>query len=357
MAEALEDLYSDHIQVSLVDVTSAYFPWPLSRLDGAYDLLVRLNGLPWALTYHLTDGPRRIGLLRHGWWALTSRSIRRLLAEHRAHIVVCCHPLLKAPISRVLTDGGLGTQMITLVTDLTSAHASWFIPGDGRCLVATEQARRRALACGLPDTAVHTIGLPTKRCFARDSREGPASARKSLGLNPMIPVVLLAGGANGVGPIVQLVQGIAGTGVSAQLVVITGRNEKLRMRLASHRWPLPVRVEGFVRNMHRWMQAADLLVTKAGPSTISEALNMGLPLVLAGALPGQERDNVAHVVEGGAGVWASRPREAARAVCDLLESDQSSLLEMARCARAMAQPDAAGRAAHIIWECASEALA
>lgn len=357
VAEAVEDLYGDRVHADLVDVTKEYFPWPLSKLDAVYDRLVRLNGWPWAMTYHLTDGPRRVTLLRPGWCALTAGSIRRLLDEHRADVIVCCHPLLKAPISRVLTAGAPETQMITLVTDLTSAHASWFVPGDGRCLVATERARQRALACGLPDTSVQIIGLPIRRCFARASRESPASARNGLELNPTVPVVLIVGGANGVGPLFQLVKAIAGSGVRAQLVVITGHNGRLRERLASHRWSLPVRTEGFVGNMHRWMRAADLLVTKAGPSTISEAFTMGLPMVLVGALPGQERENVDHLVEGGAGVWAPGPKKAAQAVFDLLETDHYSLLEMAKRAKAMAQPDAAGRAARIIWECASEALA
>jgi 1,2-diacylglycerol 3-beta-galactosyltransferase len=112
-----------------------------------------------------------------------------------------------------------------------------------------------------------------------------------------------------------------------------------------------------VEDIHEWMLAADLLVTKAGPSTISEALIMGLPMVLSGALPGQERPNVDYVAENGAGVWAPTPREAAAEVVRLLESERALLDQMSERAQSLARPGAARRVAKIIWESAQGRLA
>jgi 1,2-diacylglycerol 3-beta-galactosyltransferase len=53
--------------------------------------------------------------------------------------------------------------------------------------------------------------------------------------------------------------------------------------------------------------AADVLVTKAGPGTICEALNAGLPMALYSRLPGQEEGNIDYVCKNGAGVWAPHP--------------------------------------------------
>ena len=57
------------------------------------------------------------------------------------------------------------------------------------------------------------------------------------------------------------------------------------------------------------MQASDVLITKAGPGTISEAFISGLPLILFSKMPGQEDGNVSYVVENGAGVWAPEPHQ------------------------------------------------
>jgi 1,2-diacylglycerol 3-beta-galactosyltransferase len=357
VAETLQGLYDDRVRVDLVDVTAEYFAWPLSELGTVYTWLVKPHGWPWALTYSLTNGPRRVALLKNAWWLLTGEPILTLLDDYPADVIVCCHPLLKAPCVQALTTTAPERRLITLVTDLASGHASWFVCGDDRCLVATEQMRERALICGLPAESVQVTGLPVAPSFTEAARRDPITAREKLGLDSKRPVVLLLSGADGVGPLLRLVDAIADSGVEAELAVIAGHNERLRRDLASRAWSLSVRTEGFVHNIHEWMLAADLLVTKAGPSTISEALVMGLPMILSGALPGQERPNVDYVVRSGAGVWAPTPREAARAVHRLLETGSPRLAQMSKRARSLAHPHAARRVAKIIWESACGPLA
>ncbi len=355
-AQALRDLYGEGAAVDLVDVTANYLDWPLNRLDDIYNQLVRLRGWPWAIVYHLTDAPRRIALLEKGWWLLIQEACRQLLRDHRAEVIVCCHPLLKAPLLQALDELASQTPVVTLVTDLTAGHASWFVPGDARCLVPTDLARCSALSCGLCPEHIRVTGLPVGLEFVAPAQENGPTARRRLGLAPDLPTVLLMSGADGMGDLPCLCRALSSDGLKAQLAVITGRNEKLRDDLLAEDWPLPVQVKGFVHNIHQWMQAADLLVTKAGPSTISEALVMGLPMVLSSALPGQERPNVDYVLQGGAGVWAPGPQETATAVRNLLEAD-SVLMQMSEQARALAQPDAARRVAEAVWQVGRGCLA
>ncbi|MEE9616215.1 MAG: glycosyltransferase, partial [Anaerolineae bacterium] len=236
-------------------------------------------------------------------------------------------------------------------------HTFWFVPGEDRCLVPTEGARWRALACGLPAERILVTGLPVSPRFVTTVREDRRAVRERLELESDLPVLLLVGGAEGMGSLYRLCRAVAGSGVQAQLVMVAGRNDELRARLAAEKWPLPVRVEGFLSNMQEWMRAADLLVTKAGPSTVSEALVMGLPVVLSGALPGQERPNVDYVVQAGAGVWAPTPGRVAAAVRELLSPGNPRLAQMAARARALAQPDAAWRVAEVVWAAAGGELA
>jgi 1,2-diacylglycerol 3-beta-galactosyltransferase len=203
---------------------------------------------------------------------------------------------------------------------------------------------------------ISVIGLPVSSHFVATARKDRIAVRQQLGLKPDVPVVLIVGGAEGMGAVHRLSKAVVNSDVRAQLVIITGRNERLRARLSAETWPLPVRVEGFVHNMHEWMLAADLLVSKAGPSTVSEALVMGLPIVLSGALPGQERPTVEYVVQAGAGVWAPTPRQVAGAVRELLASGPSGLNQMADRARSLACPDAAWHAAQVVWTAANGEL-
>jgi 1,2-diacylglycerol 3-beta-galactosyltransferase len=89
------------------------------------------------------------------------------------------------------------------------------------------------------------------------------------------------------------------------------------------------------------MAAADMIVTKAGPSSITEALSAGLPIILSGALPGQEEGNVDYIVREGAGVWAPKPAQVAAAVRAWLDRPGEALNTAAGNARRLAQPSAA----------------
>lgn len=183
------------------------------------------------------------------------------------------------------------------------------------------------------------------------------------------------------GPLRHVVRAIARTSMDrADIVVITGRNRALYEALSRHSrlsappasdaslpispsaqerrqrrlgrgggaWHSPIRIEGFVDNMEVWMRAADVLVTKAGPNSVAEALVAGLPLVLYTALPGQEEGNVTYVVENGVGIWAPIPRQAARAVARLLD-DTTTRVTMAARSRALAKPWAAEQIAQDLW--------
>jgi len=197
--------------------------------------------------------------------------------------------------------------------------------------------------------------LPVDPAFVAIAREDRLAVRQRLGLQSELPVVLLMGGSEGMGQLRHISRAVAGSGVQAQLVVVVGRNERLRARLTGEMLPPTMRVEGFAHNVHEWMRAADLLVTKAGPSTVSEALVMGLPVVLSGALPGQERPTVDYIVLAGAGVWAPTSKRVAAAVRELLSEDGQKLAQMAARAQSLARPDAARRVAEIVWAAANGA--
>lgn len=356
IAQAIKERHGAQAQIELVDALAEYAPWPFSHPSAIYSHMLRLKGLVWSTGFFLSDGPNRVKLPAAGWRMLIGLAMRRLLRDHPADLIVSCHAAFNHLFARLIPKTQVGASMVTMVTDLTAAHAFWFAPGVTRCLVPTENTRRRAMIRGLPPERVQATGLPVRPCFAEAAHQDKGDIQQRLGLASDLPVVLLVSGAEGMGPLHHACKAITSDGVRAQLVVVAGRNERLRERLSQEKWSLPVRVEGFVDNMHEWMRAADLLVTKAGPTTISEASIMGLPMVLSGALPGHERPNVDYVLRAGAGVWAPTPGQMVRAVRELLPASPA-MAQMAARARSLAQPDATQRVAQVLWSIANGELA
>ncbi len=129
--------------------------------------------------------------------------------------------------------------------------------------------------------------------------------------------------------------------------MLTGHNAVLRSRLHAETWALPVHVLDFVGDPAPWFAAADLLLTKAGPSTLYEASYAGLPLILTGFIPGQEAANVTWVEEAGAGVYAPQPAQAARVAAQWL-NERATLETVAAHARTLAPPDAADIVADLV---------
>ena len=105
-------------------------------------------------------------------------------------------------------------------------------------------------------------------------------------------------------------------------------------------WENPTFIYGFTLEMPEFMRAADFIITKAGPGTISEALNAHLPIILYSKLPGQEDGNVTFVVEEGAGVWAPTPQLVVRALTRRISRPHEKARIVETCAR-LARPEAA----------------
>jgi 1,2-diacylglycerol 3-beta-galactosyltransferase len=246
---------------------------------------------------------------------------------------------------------------LTVVTDPVSVHPFWLSPEMNRCLVGSAEARYKALACGLRPDRVRVTGLPVNPRFV-DGLMAKAQARDALGWPLGRPAVLLVGGGEGMGRLYPTACAIDATCPDVQLAIVTGRNQELRERLVTASWRVPVHIYGFVdhaREMAHLMSAADVLITKAGPGTVHEAFLAGLPLILNGAIPGQEEGNVRLVVEGGAGVWAPDPQQAATMVRCWVRAQDSTLARMASRCRALARPQAAEAVADEIWQLAAPA--
>jgi 1,2-diacylglycerol 3-beta-galactosyltransferase len=342
--EVLEEKHSGEFALDMVDVFKAYAPYPLNRMPDLYPAMVKLPNL-WRLGYRMFDGRRRTEVVMDSVWPWVRPAAKQLVREHPADLVLCVHPLFNAPVLRAL--GKHRPPFITVVTDLVTTPHYWFHRRVDVCVVPTEEVRRNALKSGLSTDQVKLLGLPVGKRFLQPGNK--MEIRKRLGWPLDRPMVLLIGGGEGMGPLYDTAQSIATLNPECALAVIAGKNEKLKQRLENAAWKIPVFIYGFTKEMPDFMKATDILVTKAGPGTISEALVSGLPMVLYSRIPGQEDGNVRYVVEEGAGRWAPGAEKTAKAVRRWIIHPSFKESAAAACLR-IARPRAANDIADLIWE-------
>ena len=351
--EALHTDFGSRLSLEMVDIFKQYAPPPLNYLPDWYPKIVRLPHA-WGAGYYLSDGRNRSQFLITTTWPYIRRSIRKLIAQHPCELIVSLHPLANTPILKAL--GKKHTPFITVVTDLVTSHASWYHRRVDLCIVPTEAARQRALRNGLRPEQVQVIGLPVAERFCQPGGD-KAQIRARLGWPQDMPVILLMGGGEGMGPLEKTAVAIDNAQLPFALVVIAGRNQPLKQRLESLPWASPTFIYGFVHEMPDFMKAADVLVSKAGPGTITEAFNAGLPIILYSRLPGQESGNVTFVVSEGAGVWAPSPDQII-ATLRRWQENPPMLAAAAQNARRLANPNAAHQIAHtLVQHLETQALA
>ena len=344
-------VYHPGANVSLLDVMGDYAPFPMNRFPDIYPKLTKGKAAVWKWLYTLTDGRLQASVISEGWNPVIRGRLRKAWMEHSADIVVSVYPLLNRNLGKYIQRLHSKPLFSIMITDLGTAHYLWFSRHADHYLLPTESVRQRALHFGIPDQKVSITGLPVSLAFS--TRKSKEMARLELGLAPDIPTVLLVGGADGMGGIEAIARAIDSVRPEVRLVVVTGKNKRLYKHLSGMAWHIPVKVIGFTNEMHLWMQASDLLLSKAGPSTISEAFTVGLPIILTGYLPGQEDANLSFVLDSGAGVYQPRPEEIARLVKSWFSSGDGTLLKMSESARRVSRPNAAKDAADLLCQLAA----
>lgn len=341
--EAIELEFPNQITSEMVDLFRDYAPPPFDMATEIYPPLSRMPKV-WGFGYRHTNSPRSTRNIYNMVWPYIRRSIHKLILEHPGDLIVSVHPMMNTPVLRSLKDRK--NPFITVVTDMVSTHAAWYDSRADLILVPTEIARQRGIEFGVPAEKLQVVGLPVADRFCRTQGDS-AEIRKKFGWPLDIPVILLVGGGEGMGPLEKTAHAINEAGMNAALVIITGRNRRLKSRLEKYPWTMPVSIYGFVRAMPDFMQAANVLVTKAGPGTISEACIAGLPIILYNKMPGQEDGNVDYVVNEGAGVWAPEPDEVVAALQIWLNAPELRWQAASRCRR-IARPNAAREIACIL---------
>jgi len=289
---------------------------------------------------------------------MQAAALRSLIEEFRPDHIIATHFL---PLDVLTTKGGKRlwpTPVSTVITDY-GVHSFWLRGWVDRYFVANEECAAAMVARGFDEAKVQITGLPIDPAFAdaaaandlQDSLSTDEGAARPQGVPSGTAGaggrrlnVLLMGGGFGMGHMVAAAKRILGwkdedphvRGRRVRLVAVAGKNEETYRELMNLRVPFEAELEvkGFITDVHTEMARADVLVSKAGGLTVTEALTVGLPMFLLDPIPGQEEHNADYLLEEGAAkavgsleslefkldralkdpVWVAKMRSRARAI-------------------------------------------
>ncbi len=315
----------------------------LGALFDLYGPVTRHTPELFACVYHLSNSRHICDLTGRLAYGLLRRHLTQLIEATQPSIIVCVHSLLIRPLLQTLQAGAFEIPVFSVVTDLASIHQSWIVPAVNQCFVPTNEVRDEMARRGMDADRLRVSGLPVDpRYFSRMDGVERQSIRLALGLRPDYFTVLLMGGGEGVGGLDRIAGALGCSRLPLQVVVVAGRNKALYRNVVRQQseWSAPHQIFGFADNVPDLMQAADVVVTKAGSVTIAEALACGLPVILSSVIEGQESGNVDFLERNGVGRLARSDSDVVAEVRRLLQLDEASTADLRARARLLSAPNA-----------------
>lgn len=290
-------------------------PRPINSMPKFYSKITNVKSA-WGAIYKLTEGNRQSQLTIKTGARLYKKNIYKILNDYQPDVILSFHFAANVFLQEAQAmDRHI--PFITVVTDLATCHPMWFDKRNDVIVVPSTDSYTSARKYGIASSKIKIIGLPVAEEFSKSPDK--LKLKKSLSWPTDVPTILIMAGGDGMGKIASLCRKIDKTNINTHLAIVAGRNENLYQALTQRKFKNPVNIYRFSSEIPNLMHASDVLLTKAGPGTITESIVSKLPIVLYDFLPGQEEGNILYVVESGAGVWASTNALALRATEDILD--------------------------------------
>ncbi len=329
-AEALKTVLEDQ-----------YDPWQV-RLLNLQELLDPIDVVQKATGRRLQEGYNL--LLRKGWTRLTPQLLvllRCMIRLHHARIVrllqefwsqnptdlvLSVIPHFNRCLAESIREELPHAAFVTLLTDLADYPPNFWIERESEYIICgSERAKQQALAMKLaPERIFETSGMVLKPSFYRKPRIDRAQERLKLGLRPDLPTGIVMFGGHGSAAMIEIGKRLDESSSPVQLIFLCGHNLDLAAKIRNLRLTNPIHIEEFTTRVDYFMALADFFIGKAGPGSISEALQFGLPVIVernSRTMP-QERYNGTWLMEKRLGVVVQDFGEIGSTVEQLLQKDR-----------------------------------
>ncbi len=319
LAESLRDRLARKYTVEMLDPQSHFFHWHY-RLVSRYALWL------WAAEFQLTDRP---------WWALqahrsftwtVTKSLGAAIKRVQPDLIITTYPFLTYEVVQVLKKLGREIPFVMLFADPNRVHSSWLTERHATATLApTRETYAQALSVDFDPARLYQVGWPVRDQFYQVDRSQRAQILERLRLDATCFTIFLQGGGEGAAQLGRTVEDVLGIGQNLQVILAAGTNQAVRKRFDGVK---NLSVLPFTKEIAPYMAAADVIMGKAGPNMLFEAVTLGKPFIATSYIPGQEEANLAFIRQHKLG-WVALTREQQQVLLKQLLAHPSELQTMA----------------------------
>ncbi|GAB4499317.1 MAG: glycosyltransferase [Anaerolineales bacterium] len=316
LSDALQDLLTQDCEVQTLDPQPAFIHWH-------YRTVSRHALWLWALEFRLIDGKRRAQLAH----AVASRTlyphIADALQQAQPDAVLTTYPFLTREVTYAMHRSNRVVPFGMLFADPNGVHHTWLTETNAQLALApTREVYQQARTHGFNEAQLYLSGWLVRQQFLQ-TPPPRAETLRALGLQPERFTVFLQGGGEGAARFAATVENVL-TNPQVQVILAAGTNQALLQRFGN---TPRLAALGFTREIARYMAAADVVMGKAGPNMLMEAVALGKPLIATAYIPGQEFANLAFIRRHQLG-WVALTAQAQRDLLQNLVEDETTLAAM-----------------------------
>jgi processive 1,2-diacylglycerol beta-glucosyltransferase len=315
------ELEASGYTVSIVEPVKEESKFMEKLVDDGYQLLAsrlpKMYGKLYKITYHKYVNKGVVTFLN----LTLSTTIFQLIQEHTPDLLIVTHPLFVNVVSLLKADGKIDLPFIAIVTDYM-AHLFYVNKYVDAYIVGSRYTKDTLTEKGVSADKIYAYGIPIRKEFRQPRREHKDNTF----------TILLMGGGMGVPYMRKCLEKLLINKHNFRLLVVCGNNQKLKTSLENKLAGLTtggkeIKIYGFTPNIADLMDESDVIVTKPGGLTVTEAINKNIPIIIPFFIPGQEEENTEILVKAGLAVRASDTKELNQLI-DRFVENPNLLLDM-----------------------------
>lgn len=228
-----------------------------------------------------------------------SKPLKKYIEDYNPDFIIGTHSYAAMLMTILKEDKVINCPTFGVITDFT-IHPLWENTNLDYYIIPDDLLTTSAMKKGIAKEKILSFGIPVKSQFSY--KEDKKEVRKRLNMDEEKTTIMLMMGSMGFGSLESVVEELDAYPADFQIVCICGSNKKMKQVIDEHIWSKKIYNFGFINNVSEYMDASDLIITKPGGLTTSEALAKKLPLILSNPIPGQEDRNIEFLVNAGAAI-------------------------------------------------------
>ena len=291
-----EALVYTNPQISVTNINGFGYFYPRAEkvINFIYMGIIKHFPNLWGKAYDRKKVVSAVGPLRNLIHGLAFERLDNLIKKHKPDCFVATQAFPCGLVADFKKKDNLDIPLIAIVTDY-HPHRFWVHPLVDRYVVACQEAKEVLLREGVAKEKIKILGMPISVKFMIPYPKKKIS--EEFGFASELDTVLVMGGGLGIGPIKVIAKKLDALECNFQTIVVCGRNKNLYKWFIKRKdkFKKPIFIFGYIENIHQIMDFSDLIITKGGGITISEALAKGLCIIINNPIPGQEERNVSYL--------------------------------------------------------------